>query len=59
MSKAQDQRNPQRLKHRFQGISNAIHNAPTLLKGSGDIARAITSLAGLANLLGIHLSPIS
>jgi hypothetical protein len=59
VNKPQDQRNPQRLKHRFQGIGNAIHNAATLLKDPGDIAKAITSLAGLANLCGIHLPPSS
>jgi hypothetical protein len=57
VNKVQDQRNPQRLKHRLQGIGNAIHNAATLLKDPGDIARAITSLASLANLCGIHLPP--
>lgn len=51
ISNARYQRNSQRLKRRFQGISSAIRNALTSLKGSGDIARAITSLAGLANLL--------
>jgi hypothetical protein len=59
VNKAQDQRNPQRLKHRLQGVGNAIHNAATLLKDPGDIAKAITSLAGLANLCGIHLPPSS
>jgi hypothetical protein len=57
VNKPQDQRNPQRLKHRLQGVGNAIHNAATLLKDPGDIAKAITSLAGLANLYGIHLPP--
>jgi hypothetical protein len=59
VDKVQDQRNPQRLKHRLQGIGNAIHNAATLLKDPGDIAKAINSLAGLANLCGIHLPPNS
>jgi hypothetical protein len=59
VNKAQDQRNPQRLKHRLQGVGNAIHNAATLLKDPGDIARAINSLASLANLCGIHLPPSS
>jgi hypothetical protein len=59
VNKVQDQRNPQRLKHRLQGVGNAIHKAATLLKDPGDIAKAITSLAGLANLCGIHLPPIS
>jgi hypothetical protein len=59
VNKARDQRNPQRLKHRPQGVGNAIHKAATLLKDPGDIAKAITSLAGLANLCGIHLPPIS
>ncbi len=55
INKAPDQRNTQRLKHRLQGIGNAIHNAATLLKDPGDIAKAITNLAGLANLFGIHI----
>jgi hypothetical protein len=59
VNKVQDQRNPQRLKHRLQGVGNAIHNAATLLKDPGDIAKAITSLAGLANLCGIHLHPLA
>jgi hypothetical protein len=59
VNKVQDQRNPQRLKHRLQGVGNAIHKAATLLKDPGDIAKAITSLAGLANFCGIHLHPIS
>jgi hypothetical protein len=59
VNKVQDQRNLQRLKHRLQGVGNAIHKAATLLKDPGDIAKAITSLAGLANLCGIHLPPIS
>jgi hypothetical protein len=59
VNKPQDQRNPQRLKHRLQGIGNAIHNAATLLRDPGDIAKAITSLASLANLCGIHLPPSS
>jgi hypothetical protein len=59
VNKAQDQRNPQRLKYRLQCVGNAIHKAATLLKDPGDIARAITNLAGLANLCGIHLPPSS
>jgi hypothetical protein len=58
VNKPQDQRNPQRLKHRLQGIGNAIHKAATLSKDLGDITKAITILASLANLLGIHL-PLS
>jgi hypothetical protein len=57
VNKAQDQRNPQRLKHRLEGVGNAIHKAANFLKDPGDIARAITNLAGLANLCGIHLPP--
>jgi hypothetical protein len=59
VNKTQDQRNLQRLKHRLQGVGNAIHKAATLLKDLGDIAKAITSFAGLANLCGIHLPPVS
>jgi hypothetical protein len=55
VNKAQDRRNPQRLKHRLQGVGKAIQNAATFLKNPGDIAKAITSLASLANLCGIHL----
>lgn len=55
VNKDPDQRNPQRLKHRLQGVSNAIQNAATFLKNPGDIAKAITNLASLANLCSIHL----